>query len=41
MITAIVIIVVVWTVIRIVQLLGWLWRLADAPRIGVVPAARD
>ena len=40
MITAIVIIVVVWTVIRIVQFVGYLWRLANAPRIGVVPAAQ-
>jgi hypothetical protein len=38
MITAIVIIVVIWTLIRIVQFVGWLWRLADAPRIGVVSA---
>jgi Na+/H+ antiporter NhaC len=37
MITAIVIIVLIWTIIRIVQFVGWLWRLADAPRIGVVP----
>jgi hypothetical protein len=41
MITAIVIIVFVWTLIRIVQLAGWLWRLVDAPRSGVVPAAQD
>jgi hypothetical protein len=41
MITAIVVIVVVWTIIRIVQFLGWLWRLADAPRIGVVAAVQD
>jgi hypothetical protein len=38
---AIVIIVVVWTVIRVVHYLGWPWRLADAPRIGVVPAAQN
>ena len=36
MITLLVIVVVVWTVIRVVQLAGWLWRLANAPRIGVV-----
>jgi hypothetical protein len=41
MITAIVIIVVIWTVIRIVQFAGWLWRLTDAPRIGVVRASQD
>jgi hypothetical protein len=41
MITAIIVLVLVWTVIRIVQLAGWLWRLADAPRIGVVAAAQD
>ena len=34
------VIVVIWTVIRIVQLAGWIWRLANAPRIGVVPAAQ-
>ena len=39
MITAIIVLVLVWTVIRIVQLAGWLWRLADAPRIEVVAAA--
>jgi hypothetical protein len=39
MITLLVIVVVVWTVIRIVQLAGWAWRLANAPRIGVVAAA--
>ena len=40
MITLLVIVVVVWTVIRIVQLAGWIWRLASAPRIGVVAAAQ-
>ena len=40
MITLLVIVVVVWTGIRIVQLAGWVWRLANAPRIGVVAAAR-
>jgi len=40
MITLLVIVVVVWTAIRIVQLVGGLWRLANAPRIGVVAAAR-
>ena len=40
MITLLVIIVVVWTVIRMVQLATWLWRLANAPRIAVVPAAQ-
>ena len=39
MMTLLVIVVVVWTVIRIVQLAGWVWRLANAPRIGVVAAA--
>ena len=42
MITLIVIIVVAWTVIRIVQFVTRLWRGADAadsPRIGVVAAA--
>ncbi len=38
MITLLVIVVVVWTAIRIVQLAGWIWRLSNAPRIGVVPA---
>jgi hypothetical protein len=37
--TLVVIVVVVWTVIRLVQLVGWLWRLANAPRIGIVAAA--
>ena len=41
MITLLVIVVVVWTVIRIVQLAGWVWRLANAPRIGVPAAAQD
>jgi hypothetical protein len=36
MITLIVIIVVVWTLIRIVQFAGYLWRVANVPRIGVV-----
>ena len=40
MTTLLVIFVVVWTVIRIVQLAGWIWRLANAPRIGVVAAAQ-
>ena len=42
MITLIVVIVVVWTLIRIVQFVSQLWRHADAagsPRIGVVAAA--
>ena len=39
MMTLLVIVVVVWTVIRIVQFAGWVWRLANAPRIGVVAAA--
>jgi hypothetical protein len=42
MITLIVVIVVVWTVIRIAQSVPRLWRGADAadsPRIGVVAAA--
>jgi len=42
MITLIVVIVVVWTLIRIVQFVTRLWRPADAassPRIGVVAAA--
>ena len=42
MITLIVIIVVAWTLIRIVQFVTRLWRGADAadyPRIGVVEAA--
>jgi hypothetical protein len=41
MITLLVIVVVVWTVIRIVQFAGWIWRLANAPRIELVPAAQD
>jgi hypothetical protein len=41
MITLLVTVVVVWTVIRIVQLAGWVWRLANAPRIGVAAAAQD
>ena len=40
MITLLVVIIVVWTVIRIVQFVGRLWRLANAPRIGVVAAAQ-
>jgi len=36
MITLIVLIVVVWTLIRIVQFASYLWRVANAPRIGVV-----
>jgi hypothetical protein len=40
MITLLVIVVVVWTVIRIVQFMGYLWRLSNAPRIGVVAAAQ-
>jgi len=39
MTTLIVIVVVVWTVIRIVQFVGYLWNLAYAPRIGVDAAA--
>ena len=39
MITLLVIVVVVWTLIRIMQFAGYLWRLANAPRIGVVTAA--
>ena len=39
MMTLLVVIVVVWTVIRIVQFVGRIWRLANAPRIGVVEAA--
>ena len=34
------VIVVIWTVIRIVQLAGWMWRLANAPRIGFVTPAQ-
>ena len=43
MITLIVVIVVVWAVIRIVQLVSQLWRRADAagsPRIGVGAATQ-
>ena len=36
LITLLVIIVVVWTLIRVVQFAGYLWRVANAPRIGVV-----
>jgi hypothetical protein len=36
MITLFVIVVVVWILIRIVQFVAYLWRLANAPRIGVV-----
>jgi hypothetical protein len=42
MITLIVIIVVVWTIVRIVQFVSRLWRPVDAagsPRIGVGAAA--
>jgi hypothetical protein len=42
MITLIVIIVVAWTLIRIVQFVTRLWRSADAagsPRIGITTAA--
>lgn len=42
MITLIVIVVVVWTLVRIVQFVARLWSGADAagsPRIGVVAAA--
>jgi hypothetical protein len=41
MITSIVTTVVVWTLIRIVQFVTRLWRIADAeifPRVGVVSA---
>jgi hypothetical protein len=44
MITLFVIIIVVWTVIRIVQFVRRLWRPVDAarsPRIGVFAAAQD
>ena len=40
MLTLMVIIVVVWTIIRIVQFAGYLWNLANAPRIGVVAPAQ-
>jgi len=36
MMTLIVIVVVVWTFVRVVQFAGYLWRVANAPRIGVV-----
>jgi hypothetical protein len=36
MMTLLVIVVVVWTVVRIVQFGGDLWRLVNVPRIGVV-----
>ena len=36
MITLLVIVVVAWTLIRIVQFVGYLWRAANAPRIEVV-----
>jgi hypothetical protein len=36
MITLTVTFVVVWTLIRILQFVGYLWRAANAPRIGVV-----
>jgi hypothetical protein len=39
MTTLLVIIVVAWTVIRIVQFVGYLWSLVNAPKIGAVPAA--
>jgi hypothetical protein len=39
MITLTVTFVVVWTLIRILQFLGDLWRAANAPRIGVVTPA--
>jgi hypothetical protein len=40
MITLMIITVVIWTLVRTVQFVGRLWRLADAPRIGVVAAAQ-
>ena len=39
MMTLIVIVVVVWTVVRIVQFAGCLWNVANAPGIGVVTPA--
>jgi hypothetical protein len=39
MITLTVTFVVVWTIIRILQFLGDLWRAANGPRIGVVTPA--
>ena len=41
MITLLVTVIVVWTVIRIVQVAGWVGRRANAPRIGVAAAAQD
>jgi hypothetical protein len=43
MMTLLVIVIVWWVAVRIVDLLGQLWRLADAagsPGIGVVTAAQ-
>jgi hypothetical protein len=39
MITLTVTFVVVWTLIRILQFVGYLWRAANDPRIGVVTPA--
>jgi len=39
LITLIVIIVVAWTVIRIVQLVRHIWSLVNAPRVGAAAAA--
>lgn len=42
MITLMIITVVIWTLIRIVQLVTLLWRIVDAeisPRVGTVAAA--
>jgi hypothetical protein len=39
MITLTVTFIVVWTLIRMLQFLGYLWRAANAPRIGVVTPA--
>jgi hypothetical protein len=44
MTTLLIIAIVWWVAVRIVHLLGHLWRLADAagsPRIGVVATARS
>ena len=44
MITLIIITVVIWTLIRTLQFVVQLWRLADgaiSPRIGVVAAAQS
>jgi uncharacterized protein YqhQ len=39
MITLFAVVIVVWTLVRILQFVDYLWSIANAPRIGVVAAA--